>query len=86
MHAGKKFNKDTPLSAYTQSDHLGILMNIDFETIENLRTPRIDKERMIKRIQGIKGRDLDKMYQDPLGTFINIRNEMKSNILSILIY
>ena len=42
--------KDQPLRTRSLSDHLAILMSIDFDIIKSERTPRIDKTRMLKKI------------------------------------
>ena len=64
-HDPERF-KDMSIRKRLQSDHLALVANIDFETVESLRTPMIQKERMIRRIWALKGKELKKAKNNPI--------------------
>ena len=70
MHPEKEFNPELSLSNYVQSDHLAILMNINFETIENLRTPMINKERVLKKVKNLRSYELNLSRMNPMHKFL----------------
>ena len=65
-----------------QSDHFVLAINMDFDTIESLRTPIIHKERMIKQVWRLRGLKLQKAQNDPIETIIELRSEAMTNKIS----
>ena len=74
-----EYFKDKPLRTRTLSDHLAILMSVDFEIIESLRVTKIDKQRMLKKVQELNSMNLYRAKTDPMLTFRELREQMKTN-------
>jgi len=54
-------------------------MSINFETIESLRVTKVDKERMIKKIYGLKREETHRAKINPMIFFKGLREKMKTN-------
>ena len=54
-------------------------MTLKLETMMNIRTPRIDKQRMLRVIENTKKSKWHEIRQDPLNQFMNLRNNMIRN-------
>ena len=54
-------------------------MSVNFEVVESLRVTKIDKERLLKKIDALKRHELHMMKTNPIDGFRTIREKMKTN-------
>ena len=54
-------------------------MSVNFEIIESLRVTKIDKERLMNKINLLNRKEIHEMKINPMEAFKNLREKMKTN-------
>ena len=80
--SNEQLDQDRHLKSRTISDHVTIAISVKLTTMISIRVPRIDKLRMMNKIQELSKQEIKEARKNPNRYFKVLRNQMITNKIS----